>query len=42
MVEEIIPSRRALSGSGGFVFFDGKITGNKHNFIPAVRTFTKP
>ena len=42
MVEKIIPDRRALSGSGGYVFFDGKITATKHNFIPAQGNFTKP
>jgi hypothetical protein len=42
MVEEIIRSRRALSGSGGFVFFDGKVTATKHNFVPAQGNFTKP
>ena len=35
MVEEIIPSRRGLRASGGFVFSDGKLTATKHNYKPA-------
>jgi hypothetical protein len=37
MVEEIIPNRRALRGSGGFVFLDGKLTATNHNYKPALR-----
>ena len=37
MVEEIIPSRRAVRGSGGFVFSDGKLTATKHNYKPALK-----
>jgi len=36
MIEEIIPSRRAFRGSGGFVFSDGKLTATKHNYKPAL------
>ncbi|NIT35077.1 MAG: hypothetical protein GTN49_01025 [candidate division Zixibacteria bacterium] len=35
MVEKTIPNRRALRGSGGFVFFEGKLTATKHNYKPA-------